>query len=137
MPEFYGEELDRQKMWERIANGIIVSVAKSNKAWDKFINDMLIYIKADMVRVSSNVDFNEFMMLLAEKPISYHVAWLRYFETRHMILIPFARLAWQGRISDKKETVLNRKKDKVESIHANISSNSSSIDTPSDNGGLF
>jgi len=97
MPEFYGEELDRQKMWERISNGVIVSIAKSNKEWDKFINDLLVYIKADMVRVASSVALHDLMAHLSEKPPSYHKAWLRYFETRQMILIPFARLAWQGR----------------------------------------
>lgn len=139
LPEFYGDELDRQKIWDRISNGILVSVAKCNKSWDKFVNDMLVYIKADPVRTASNQHFLEFMESMIEKEHYYHIAWLRCFETRHMILIPFARQAWTLQKEVLKEDAKVRKSAKKE-----IPQKESTVRTPASSsndslleGGLF
>jgi len=50
----YGATLDRKAVWERISNGIPVAAAKSGGRGEKFLAEMLDYVKAEAGMVASS-----------------------------------------------------------------------------------
>ena len=49
--DVFGASLDRKTVWERIANGITVAAAKSGGKTDKYLAEMLAYVKAEANQV--------------------------------------------------------------------------------------
>lgn len=70
---------------------MLAAVAKSGGDWEKFINDLLVYVHADPAKTARNKDFQAYMEGLLSKDAAWRTSWLRMFETRHMILLPLAR----------------------------------------------
>lgn len=94
LPSLYGDSLDRKAMWERIGNGIASATAKCGGQWDRFLNDILEYIKADPGRVASSAAIGRFIETMECRPKEWHEQFLRYLETRGNIVVVKARLLW-------------------------------------------
>lgn len=107
LAELFGDSLDRMTLWERIGNGIVVCCAKCGGDWEVFVNQILLYIKADPGKVAANKELEYFYDMMQHRPREWKDAFLQYLETRHMLVIIKARALWnekkKGRKIEKEE----------------------------------
>jgi len=106
LPELFGDDLKRITLWERIAHGLVVSSAKCNGDIELFINQMLIYIKADPGNVAANKNMSDFIDFILSKEKMWWKQFIRICESKYMFICVKARMIWNV----KKEE--NKKKEK-------------------------
>lgn len=96
MAEVFGDDLDRKTLWERIDNGIVISAAKCGGDWEKFVNEILVYIKADPGKVAANKNLSNWIDSMVCKPNEWHEQFVRECETKHMFITVKARMLWNS-----------------------------------------
>ena len=94
LPKFYSDGLDRLTMWTRIFNGIKSSLAKANGSVDRFVSEMLDYIKANPQDLYPDSDMLKIINLAINSKNINSEELLSCFETRGMLLVPLAREKW-------------------------------------------
>lgn len=97
LPMVYSENLERMKMWPRIANGLEASIAKSDGTVVRFYNEVLRFIKAEPGKVAANEEIHE-----AYTAVKDHVEVLDYTSNNIYTIIVEARRAWKMRQKELK-----------------------------------
>lgn len=96
LPRVYGSELDRIKMWDRIATAIQTAARKTSGAdCEYFISRVLEHIKASPGDVARSQDINFIMEWLAACPAEARDEWLRYMTAHLYSVLVHARSAWE------------------------------------------
>ncbi len=86
-PLFYGNELDRTKLWTRIDTGILTASSKARNA-EEFIAELLSHIMANAASVSQN----EYAAKLIEDAANIDMSALKsVVSQKHLIIIVRAR----------------------------------------------
>jgi hypothetical protein len=94
LPEIFSDDLDRKTLWERIGNGVKVSISKAGGNFENFINSCIEYIKADPGKVAACENLEMFLQTALSRPDEWKAQFLRIMETRYFILIVSARTQW-------------------------------------------
>lgn len=94
LPILFSDDFDRKTLWERIGNGLVVSVKKCGNQWDLFVNLILEYIKADPGKVAASKELTAFIETMAARPKEWREQFLRYIESRHFLVVAKARMVW-------------------------------------------
>lgn len=103
LPELYGQELEREKLWERIGSGLEAAFAKTAGAdHEFFIQAVLEHIKASPSRAAANENLAAILEQLAEWEPQDRAAWIVYFHTHLIPVLVAARYSW-GRTKDKRK----------------------------------
>lgn len=104
MPRFYGDDLERKKMWTRISNGIQASLSKSNGSVDSFVQNILVFIHAkpefltkDVLLLSAIKGLVSIAETDDERTTDVNAELWQCFRDRHMLLIPLAKEKWEVR----------------------------------------
>lgn len=94
MPELFGEDLDRKTLWERIANGLHTASAKSGGDVGLFVQELLVYIKADPGQVASNERFAMHLEMLLLRPKEIQDQFVRTMSAKSYLIVTKARAVW-------------------------------------------
>jgi hypothetical protein len=94
LPEVFSDDLDRKTLWERIGNGLLVSISKSGGNIELFINCCLEYIKASPGSVASNEKITMFIVTVNSKPSDWREQFLKIIEKSYYLIIVEARVRW-------------------------------------------
>jgi len=88
LPKVYGSDLERKKMWTRISNGIVSSLAKCGGSVERFCNEILEYIHANPAFLTK-----DFFLL---DDIDEEEEILSCFQHRNLLIVPLAREKWDA-----------------------------------------
>ena len=94
LPELFSDDLDRKTLWERIGNGLMISIAKSGGDFEAFINGCLSYIKADHGKVAANENFASWVSVAFTRPNEWRVQFMRFIERKNFLVVLKARAQW-------------------------------------------
>lgn len=94
LPEVFSDDLDRKTLWERIGNGINVSLSKAGDDFSLFINNCIEYVKADPGKVASNENLNLFISSSLLRPKQWKNQFLLLTERQFYLIIIKARNEW-------------------------------------------
>jgi len=94
LPEIFSEDFDRKTLWERIGNGLTVSLAKAGGDFDLFINFCFEYLKADSGKVAANENINAFINSAMSRPVEWKNQFLSTIEKKHYLIVVKARARW-------------------------------------------
>lgn len=94
LPEVFSDDLDRKTLWERIGNGILVSLAKAGGDFELFINFCLEFIKAESGKVAANENLSMFINVAMSRPVEWKNQFLSTIEKKHYLIIVKARARW-------------------------------------------
>lgn len=97
LPVFYSDDLDRKALWERIGNGLLVAVHKCNGDVELFVNQLLIYIKADTVKVAASDKLSNLIYTFSTRDKAWKESFLNVFNNYHYLVIVKSRMAWNNR----------------------------------------
>jgi hypothetical protein len=100
LPEVYGEDLERVKMWERITNGLISSSSKSGGNVDIFVNSILSFIKADGGKVASNNSIKNMAVASSIRPKEWGKEVCRIASVETYLIVVMAREKYMSRKGD-------------------------------------
>lgn len=110
LPELFSSDLDRKTLWERIGNGLLVSITKAGDDIDMFVNCCLDYIKAEPGKVAVNESLETFISILSEKSLEWKIEFLRLIEKKHFLFLIHARNLWKKKYDSKKEEGAKKKR---------------------------
>jgi len=96
LPIVFSDDLDRKSLWDRISNGIYSATTKCDNDFEKFINFILEFIKADAARVASNNIFTDFLCEVSKQTDEWKIAFINYCQTKYFILVTYARQRWES-----------------------------------------
>ncbi|GHU37757.1 hypothetical protein FACS1894105_10440 [Clostridia bacterium] len=91
--EVFGDKLDRKTLWDRITHGIEVSSSKSGGKVDKFIAELLDYVKAEPNSVVRSESLGSFIKKSASFSQEYQRQFIRTCVIYRMLLVISAREA--------------------------------------------
>lgn len=94
LPEVFSDDLDRKTLWERIGNGLVSSLAKSNSDIELFINNCLEYVKADSGKAAANENLHYFLSTITTRDLDWKQQFLRTIEKKHYLIVVKARDRW-------------------------------------------
>lgn len=97
LPIVFSNDLDRKTLWDRISNGIYSATTKCDNDFEKFINYILEFIKADAAIVASNSIFTDFLCKAIKQSDEWKIAFINYCQTKYFILVTYARQRWEER----------------------------------------
>lgn len=97
LPIFYSDSLDRMSLWDRIGNGLVAASQKCNGDVELFINQVLVYIKADTSKVAASERLSNMMYTMSQRDKSWKETFLRQFQEYHYLIIVKARMVWNNR----------------------------------------
>ncbi len=103
LPELFGDDLKRITLWERISHGLIVSSAKANGDIELFINQILLYIKAEPSNVASNKHLSDFIEFILSQSRNWQEQFIRTCESKYMFICVKARLIWNTKKEENKK----------------------------------
>jgi hypothetical protein len=91
LANLFSDDFDRKTLWERIGNGLINCVKKSNYNLELFVNLILEYIKAEPGKVAANEYLESFLFTMKTRPVENVERFLKYIEQKHFLVIIKAR----------------------------------------------
>lgn len=95
LPTFYGEGLDRMKMWDRIGSGLQAASAKTaNGDVGAFAQSVMEHIQSEPGRVAANDDFADVLSESLSLSFESRQALLLTFKTHLVSIIVYARKGW-------------------------------------------
>lgn len=97
LPRFYSDDLDRMKLWERIANGLLAAAKKSDGNCELFVNQVLTYIKASPTSVAASDKIAGFISVFETRDNNWKRDFISQFNEYHFLIIVKARHAWQNK----------------------------------------
>ena len=97
LPIFYSDDLDRKALWDRIGNGLLAASQKCNGDVELFVNQVLVYIKADAAKVAASDRLANMIYMLSARDKVWKETFLRQFQEYHYLIIVKSRIAWNSR----------------------------------------
>lgn len=97
LPVFYSDDLDRKSLWERIGNGLLAAVQKCNGDVELFVNQVLVYIKADAAKVAASDRLANLIFTFSSRDKGWREGFLRQFQEYHYLIIVKSRMTWNSR----------------------------------------
>lgn len=94
LPELFSDDLDRKTLWERIGNGLMVSIAKCGGDFETFINNCLDYIKAEPGKVAANDNLASWLDVALLRPQEWKIQFMRFIERKNFLVVLKARAQW-------------------------------------------
>lgn len=96
LPDLYGDELDRMKLWDRIGTAMEVAHAKTaGHDVEFYISNVLDHIKCEPAKALRHNGLSEFIAMQAVWSAEQSSAFLAYLAThRHVVLVK-ARMVWE------------------------------------------
>jgi len=101
LPIVFSDDLERKTLWDRISNGIYSATTKCDNDFEKFINYVLEYIKADAAKVASNKEFSDFLTYTVKQSDEWKIAFINYCQTKYFIVVTYARQKWEEKKAEK------------------------------------
>lgn len=90
LPRFYGEELERTQLWERIGSGLSVAASRCQRS-DELCDCMLSHVCASTSHAMANEDLKRLFKRQADINLS---AVRHIIATRRLLVVCDARSAW-------------------------------------------
>lgn len=97
LPVFYSDDLDRKSLWERIGNGLLAAVHKCNGDVELFVNQVLVYIKADTAKVAASEKLSNLIFTFSARDKGWKESFLGLFNSYHYLIIVKSRMMWNSR----------------------------------------
>lgn len=94
IPNVYSDDLDRKNLWERIASGVEVSIAKCGGDIETFVNYLLEHVKAQPSRVAALDSLSNFLAMLQTRPKEWKETFLNTMSKKKFVIVVFARERW-------------------------------------------
>jgi hypothetical protein len=95
LPVFYGDELNRMDLWDRIGNALAAASAKADGNLELFINSVLTYIKAAPTAVAASSRLSAFIVAFENRDSNWKRDFIQQFQEYSYLIIVKARAAWQ------------------------------------------
>lgn len=102
MAELFGEELERTTLWARIGTAIETAGAKCGQELDRFVCHCLEHIQADTAKAVANERYIQWISAASSRPPEWQAAFLHYIVDRRLIVLVFARQAWEQVKAERK-----------------------------------
>jgi len=95
LPRFYGDELERKSLWDRIGSGLLAAASKADGNCELFVNATLAYIKASPASVAASERLAAFITSFEKRDLIWKRDFIHQFQEYHYLIIVKARAAWQ------------------------------------------
>lgn len=102
MAELFGDDLDRTTLWARIGTAIETAGAKCGQDFDRFVCLCLEHIQAEDSRAVANERYIQWISSASSRPLEWQQAFIDYLVERRIIVLVFARQAWEQVKAEKR-----------------------------------
>lgn len=93
LPKVFGSDLDRMTLWERIPSALETASSKVSDNAEKFINECLSHIKANINNESSELLFS-IITTLSSRPKDYQEDFISYIRNNGYVITIYAKKRW-------------------------------------------
>jgi hypothetical protein len=102
MARHYSDELDRKKLWDRIASGLEVAASRNPRGGSRLVSDALSHVKASASLAASDEDVTE-MMLELDGDESLGAALADRIGRSLYVVVAYGRQAWRQKKGEKND----------------------------------